>query len=161
MKGWRVLWRSRSGITLVSLIITVTVMAILASSIVIVSLNSIDYTGENKFIAEIKIIKERVNIVNKETAIGSIAYSDVGRKISDLTETEKEKAQVAFSAEGVSSEEQANYRYFNMADLKKLGIYDIELSVLINFENLKIISVDGISINDKTYYTVESLEKIM
>lgn len=153
--------KNESGITLVVLAITVVVLAILASSVAIVSVSTIDYTKENKFIAEMKLIRERVNIVNKEVALGSMAYSSIGRNISTLSSDEKASVQTAFSGAGVNSSEQANYKYFNMQDLKSLGIYDIEQRVLIDFTNLNVISVDGITVNNVTYYTIEAVEAIM
>lgn len=88
--------KNNSGITLVVLIVAVIVMTIIASITISASLTIVDYTEQNQFVAEIKIIREKVNIINKEIAIGSAAYDNVGIDLSALDETEKIRVLTAF-----------------------------------------------------------------
>ena len=153
--------KSENGITLATLAVTVMVLAILASTVVFISTSTIEYTRENKFIAELKIIKEIANIISKEIAIGSMAYNSAGSNIDSVSSEIKPLIVVAFAEEGVNGEEQVNYKYFSDLDLKKLGIYDIQQNVLINFSTLDVISVNGIKIGNNTYHTIESVEAVM
>ena len=153
--------KENKGITLIALIITVILLAILAGTSTFSAIATINYTQQNMFIAELKIISEKVNIAKKEIAIGSTTYDNVGKNIDSISPQDKINVQKAFLACGVSNVEQEKFKFFDETELKKIGIYDITQNVLINFESSDIISVEGIIINDNTYYTIESVQEVM
>lgn len=149
---------NNKGITLVALVATVIILGILASLAAVATIETIDYTKENKFIAELKAIREKANIINKEVAVGSYTYNNIGKDISALPTDTKNRIQNIFKQCGISTEAQANYKYFDMPELEKIGIYNINHNVLIDFNNVDIISVDGFEKNKIVYYTVEEIQ---
>lgn len=153
--------KNNKGITIIALVITVIVLAILAGILVVSSIQTVDYTKENKFIAELKVIREKVNIASKEISLGSTVYNDVGKDINTLSTDMRTNILNIFTKCGISAEQQANYKYFDTTELEKLGIYNIEHNVLIDLNNVDIISVDGITINGIIYYTAEKLQTII
>lgn len=151
--------KTNKGVTLIALIITVIILSILASIIVVTSTQSIDYTKENKFIAEIKVIREKVNIINKEISLGSYAYDDIGKDISTLSTELKTTIQHVFNKCGVQEAYQSNYKYFDFIELEKIGVYNFSNNVLIDFNSMDIISIEGVTKNGITYHTIRDLEK--
>ena len=115
--------RNDNGITLIALIIVVTILAILLAVLITTSTGLIGYTHENRFISELKIIREKVNIVNKEISIGSTSYDNVGQSISSLSVEMQSNIQKVFTMSGISASEQSGYKYFNKDDLNKIGIF--------------------------------------
>ena len=76
--------KDSKGITLTSLIITVIILIILTGVTTFFGTEVIDYTEENKFVTELKIIQEKVNIINEEISLGSTTYNNVGKTISSI-----------------------------------------------------------------------------
>jgi len=150
--------KNNKGITMVILVFTVIILAVLASTVTIASRDSIEFTKKTRFISELKVIREKANIIKKEMAIGSSTYDGIGQAVSSSgNSAEIENAFVG--AHVTSDGEKENYKFFNIVDLNALGIYDINQRVLINFDNLNVISVDGLEINKQKYYTIESVEE--
>ena len=149
---------NNKGITLVALIATVIVLGILAGVAGVATIETIEYTKENKFIAELKAIREKANIINKEIAVGSYSYNNIGRDISTLPADTKNRIENIFRQCGINEEAQENYKYFDITELEKIGIYNINHNVLIDFNNVDIISVDGFAKNQVVYYTVEEIQ---
>lgn len=146
------------GVTLIALIVTVAILGIFISVVAATSTEVINYTAENKFVSEIKIIREKVNIVNKEISVGSVGYDNVGKELSDVSTTLRNRLESILTKCDASGND---YKYVSSNELNKIGVYGIDHNVLIDFKNIHVISVDGIEINGEIYYTKESVEKIM
>ena len=50
-----------------------------------------------------------------------------------------------------------NYKYFDRAELEKIGIDRIDDNVLISFQDRKIISTTGVEIDNTMYYTLDDI----
>lgn len=148
-----------SGITLVILVITIIILGIIASIVVVSSMDSINYTKRTAFMSEIKLMREKVNIANKEILIGSTAYEDVGKAIASLSSEEQLTINDLFAKYNILPEEQSKYKYFDSTELEKLGIYNTENIAVINFSNLDIISITGVKLDGTIYHTVKELEE--
>lgn len=151
--------KNENGITLVILAVTIIILGIIASLVVVSSLESIDYTKETAFISEMKLIREKVNIANKEIDIGSTAYENLGKEITTLSPEQKTTIYNLFTQYNIATAEQSKYKYFEPSDLEKLGIYNTSNIVVINFSNLDIISITGVKLDGNTYHTVKEVEE--
>ena len=151
--------KGEKGITLTVLVITVIVLAIIVGIGASSGTQVIDATKQNKFVSELKIVQNKVDIANKEIELGNIAYDDIGKNIEYLSPDTKNKIEIALTAEGVRDVDRSNFRYFNKTELEKLGVSDLTQDVLINFKIKKVISVDGVKLGDNMYYSKESIAK--
>ena len=147
---------SNHGITLVTLVITVIVLCIVMTVSINVFPNYFDSFKLKKFNTQLDTIQLRVNeISNKNESYvsedGNIIYlKNLGRELN-----QNESVQIRnITLNGENQLEPENFRFFSKEDLEKqLGIYKIEQDVFINFEDKIVVSVDGLKIGDKTYYT--------
>ena len=149
--------KDSKGITLTSLIITVIILIILTGVTTFFGTEVIDYTEENKFVTELKIIQEKVNIINEEISLGSTTYNNVGKTISSISAEQQETVNSVCTYLGMTASQLVNYKYFDRAELEKIGIDRIDDNVLISFQDRKIISTTGVEIDNTMYYTLDDI----
>lgn len=139
------------GITLVSLVITITVLLILVSVATYSGLNVISSSKLTAFTAELKIMQTQVNAIYEEDKEQQIGIG--------LTEDSSVAAQATkvFTANesGITSSE--GYRYWSKDEVKKLGIEGVEQDFFINIQTRSVVSYEGLKYQGKTYYTLEQL----
>lgn len=135
------------GITLISLVITIVVLAIITGIAVSSSTDSIKSAKRTAIITELEMIQEKVNTIYEKRKLNEedIAYyNSLGQDI-----TRVEEAKLTQILKGQSKE---GYLYFSREDLKKLDLDNISQDVIINFNTRDVISVTGIEIEGNTYY---------
>ena len=150
---------NEAGITLVSLIITIVVMVIIASVSISSGKDSINSAKLKGFYAKLEIVQKRVD----DIASTNESYIDENGEIkylkesgNDLESTQKLNLEVILSGKGISSDIIDNFRYFTVAELEAvLGIKGVKYNLFIDFENRIIVAEKGITIDNKTYYTLE------
>lgn len=135
------------GITLISLVITIVVLAIITGIAVSASTDSIKSAKKTAFITELEMIQEKINTIYEKRKLNKedIAYyNSLGQDISIISASKLTQILKGQSKEG--------YLYFSREDLKKLDLDNISQDVIINFDTRDVISVTGIEINGNTYY---------
>jgi len=153
--------RNKSGITMVFLVITLVILVILATSVVTIMKQNINDTKIYSFITELEIIERKMNVINKEIALGSTAYESIGTKYEDIEtvydEEVREKIEGILSQNGIT--DYSNYRYLcaKDGDLLKLGLKNIEQDVIISYDNSIVYSYDGLLLDGKVYYSIEEV----
>lgn len=144
-----------SGITLVALIITIVIMLIIAGVSINIGTDSLDSTRLRGFYMQLELVQKRVD----DIATTNESYVDTNGEIkylkesgSGLTSTQKSNLQ----EKGISTDIIDNFRYFTVAELENiLGIREVEYNMFINFENRIVVAEEGITLEGKTYYTLE------
>ena len=138
-----------SGITLISLVITIIILLILASITVYSGKNLIKSSKFEVFSTELKLMQMEVNELyqNKNFTLG--------KELSISTEVSSQANKV-FSALGIT--DQTGYKYFDQATIKDdLKVDNISGEFIVNVENRKVISFYGMEYDGETYYTLEQL----
>lgn len=144
-----------SGITLISLVITIIMILILASIGVTAGTSTINVSRFNQFKNEIEMIQAKVNEANQNGNINigenlteeqakTLEIKDVSDVIyKDKTDDEKAKIKDGF-------------KYFSKQDLEKyFDLSGVKRDYLINIEYRYVVSLEGVKYNDKTYYMAE------
>lgn len=156
--------RNKNGITMVVLVITLVVLVILSASVVTITKNNITDSKMYSFINELEIIEKKMTIINKEIALGSTVYESIGTKYEDIAEVYndkvRERVEKILSKNGIEDFE--NYRYLSAADgdLLKLGLKNIKQDVIISYDNSIVCSFDGLTIDGKTYYSINEVRAL-
>ena len=146
--------RKNNGITLISLVITVTVLIILASIATYSGVNVIRQSKLNRFITEMKIMQTEVNSLYDKYSNG----------------TEEEKANILNSGKALDSEasnvfttnasgitDSSGYKYYDKTTIETLGIENVEEEFYVNVEKRSVISRLGIEYEGEKYYTLEQV----
>ena len=138
---------NQKGITLISLVITIVVLAIITGIAVSASTDSIKSAKRTAFITELEMIQEKVNTIYEKRKLNEedvAYYNSLGQDVSKV-----EASKLLQILKGQSS---MGYLYFSKEDLKKLDLDNISQDVIINFSTRDVISTTGIEINGNTYY---------
>ena len=147
-----------SGVTLVSLAITIIIIGILTSVVVYTGASAIERSHVSRFTADMKIVQSHVNSIYEEIKLGDISYYSTGRALDTLTTATKTQVDIALAAEGITETAKTDYRYFNESDLNMIGIEEIEREVLINFKTRHVMSVYPVEKDGELYYSQEALD---
>ena len=144
--------RKNNGITLISLVITVTVLIILASIATYSGVNVIRQSKLNRFITEMKIMQTEVNSLYDKYSNG----------------TEEEKADILNYGKALDSEASnvfinneyrinisSGYKYYKTT-IETRGIENVE-EFYVNVEKRSVISRLGIEYEGEKYYTLEQV----
>lgn len=145
--------RKENGITIITLVITIIILLILSTTAIYSGAKLIELSQVATFTANMKIIQERVNVINEEIELEVADYTDVGKDIDTLEQSLIQKVNIA--ANGIDL---TGFKYFDENELEKILIESMDMQVLINFDTKQIISINGIEKNGNIYYTVEDLE---
>lgn len=143
--------KNEKGITLVALGITIIVLSILAAVSISTGKKTIEENKVIAFINELKIVQSEVNIIVEKQKMGNTSYDSIGTKISDLdTGTLAKLTSGCFK--GKTAEEMAEFKYYKVSDLKRMGIDNVEQEVVINLKTREVLSVEGIKDSGKMCY---------
>ena len=146
------------GITLSILVITVIVLAILASVTVTVSMSGLDETKKYNFVSQLELVQQKMLVINKEIELGTTAYDDIGISYNNLNSTVKEEVRKILNQNGIT--DYSKYTYMSKSDLEKIGLKNMEQDVIISYGNSEVYSCDGIKIDGTMYYSIEELNNI-
>ena len=145
--------KNKRGITLITLVITITVLVILAS---IATYSGISVVNSSKFTAfttELKIMQTQVNSIYEEDKT-----MEIGDIITGNTEEQANKVFAELAQDpttGITDE--AGYRYWNKELIKQLGINGVEQDFFVNLQKRSIVSYEGLNYDGKTYYTLSQI----
>lgn len=154
--------KQEHGITLVALIITIVVMLIIAGVSVKSGTDSIEKTRLKGFYSKLETIQKRVDEIatNNESYTdedGNVVYlKEQGTAFASLDSTKQAKLDSINRSENLNVDI-TKFRYFTAKELENFfELLDFDYNVFIDFNNRIVIAEDGIEINGKTYYALET-----
>ena len=142
--------KKEKGITLISLVITITVLIILASIATYSGINVIKQSKLNKFTAEMKIMQTEVNSLYDRYMSGEVSVLEIGKEL----DSEANNVFIG-SASGIT--DSSGYKYYDRETIEGLGIEGVEEEFYVNVEKRSVVSRLGIEYEGKKYYTLAQL----
>ena len=142
--------KSKKGITLVSLVVTIAVLIILASIATYSGVNVIKQSKLNKFTAEMKIMQTEVNNLYDRYSSGEVSVLEIGKELDS-------EANNVFTGSGSGITDSSGYRYYDRETIEGLGIEGVEEEFYVNVEKRSVISRLGFEYEGEKYYTLEQL----
>lgn len=146
--------KSDNGVTLISLIAIIVVMLILVTAVTYNGMDEIKDAQKKNFVTDLKMIREKVDLYADK---GSETYSNIGKTITDpdtrLTEEELNRLKKIIKLTDIT-----RYKYMDEEEYKKMGLEAIDEITIISFETREVISVEGINIDNQSYYTLAQLD---
>lgn len=143
---------NQKGITLVTLIVTVSLLIIIVSVTINVSSNQVETTELKAFYSKMQIAQEGIEKIartneNYKDSNGNIIY------LKDLGDSLTIEQSTLITSLGYSTQ---GFSCFSAQKIKEiLGIHGVDLNLLINFEECIIISEQGVQVDGITYYELE------
>ena len=142
--------KNEKGITLVMVIITVLMLAIIAGLAVNSGIDVYKNSKVTKFETYMKILQKKVDVIIEEkidyTTLGSSLTSEQKTMLTTITEN----AFVETSADEIDS---ADLRYFSSSDIEEVfDIRDVQDDIVINFSNREVISLNGVEKDGVMHY---------
>lgn len=157
--------KNNSGITLISLVITIILLLILATIGISSGISTVRSSKLTKFTTEIKIMQQKVNELydsytnNKTVNVAGNEYTgidiaNIGNDISNVSEAQRNEV---FSSSGSGITDASGYRYYNASTIEGLGIHGVNGEFFINIKKRSVIAVEGFEHEGNKYYTLEQL----
>lgn len=158
-----------SGITLISLVVTIIVIIILATIGINTGVTMLKSSQLTRFTSQMKLMQLEVNeLYEKYISDGTVITKEgtkfVGKDIlnvgKDLSIANQEQIDKIFktSAEGGSNIlDKSGYRYFDAETIKSLKIDGIDQEFLVNVQKRSFISLLGFKHDNEMYYTLDQL----
>jgi type II secretory pathway pseudopilin PulG len=142
--------KSEKGVTLIALVLTLIVLAILVSVIGYSGTKTVNYAKLTAFTTEMRIMQSKVNELYEEYKNGNDDILNNGEELSEDTPNIK-----VFTALGI--EDYSKYRYFDEETIKSLGLEEITDEFFVNIATRDVISCKGIKYEGIRYYRLEDL----
>lgn len=150
-----------SGITLIALIITIVIVLVIAGVSIYSGIESLNSTKLNEFYMQLNIVQKRVDDIaaTNESYVdsdGNAIYLKESGNV--LTDAQKSNLKDILSVKGIPTDADVidYFKYFTFDKLESiLSIKDVEYNMFINFEDRIVVAEEGITLNNKTYYTLE------
>lgn len=178
--------RDNSGITLISLVITIIILFILSSIAIYSGVGTIRSARLTKFTVELKMMQQKVNELydsytnNKSVIVNGIDYRGKGeyttqttndgqtqmiktkQGIQDIGKNPEEnfstsELETIFSIEESGVTDREGYKYYDTETLQALGLENMEYTFFVNVEKRSIISTVGLEYDGKIYYTLDQV----
>lgn len=158
--------KNNSGITLVSLVITIIVLLILASITVYSGLGTVRSARLTKFTTELKMMQQKVNELydsytnNKAVTVNGTEY--VGTDIQKIGQDPEgifntNRLEEIFSEDGSGITDRTGYMYYDTETIQALGLEDMEYEFFVNVAKRSVVSIEGFNDYGKRYYTLEQV----
>lgn len=159
--------KNNKGVTLVILIITVVVMAIIAGISTQGGLNAANSTKYFNCLSQIKVLQAKVNTMYEDYVSADEQtkkeFENYGLEISSTENSEQAKtAFTAVQKTNLSKEnigEYKDYRYYSADYIKDtLDLDGIEYDFIVNIKTRTVILVEGIEREGNIYYALCQIE---
>lgn len=158
--------KNNSGITLVSLVITIIVLLILASITVYSGVGTVRSARLTKFTTELKMMQQKVNELydsytnNKSVIVNGTEY--VGTDIQKIGQDPEgifntNRLEEIFSEDGSGITDRTGYMYYDTETIQALGLEDMEYEFFVNVAKRSVVSIEGFNDYGKRYYTLEQV----
>lgn len=160
--------KNDSGITLMTLVITIIVLLILSTVAISSGKQAIENTKLTTFTAEMKIMQTHVNeLYDKYTNGGTITIDDISytgndesngiQNIGESTTNGDDYSKAKNYIEENSYGDISNYKIYKPELLQKMGIDGVKQTFLVNVTERKVVSAKGLKYEGRMYYTLEQL----
>ena len=161
--------KNENGVTMVSLVVTIILMVILASVTTYSGIESYKDMKKENYIAQLKVIQEKVNLIAEEyqnwegkssdtninNYLGTGVEGHSGLGFSKITDGETTLIKLIEEA----SDSKENYYYFSTDNIKdQLGLKGFEksgMSVAVNFGTRNVIEKKGIKQDNVEYHSLK------
>ena len=148
--------RSKKGITLITLIITVVVLGLISGISITTGVNTYKESKVVKYETYMKVLQKKVDIILEE----GTDFSIMG---ATLSTSQKETLQSILDNDtnNYIKTQDANavtIRYFSSSDIEEyFDIDDVTDDIVINFANREVISLNGIEKDNVVHYVLQGL----
>lgn len=158
--------KNTSGITLISLVITIIVLLILTSITVYSGVGTIRSARLTKFTTELKIMQQKVNELydsytnNKSVTVNGTEY--VGTDIQNIGQSpdgifNANRLEEIFSESNSGITDRTGYMYYNIETIQALGLENMEYEFFVNISKRSVVSIEGFNDKGNRYYTLDQL----
>lgn len=145
--------KNSKGVTLITLAVTIFILLLLSSTLILSSRGTYSIIKLQNFISKMKIIQAKVDELSESDSYippnifkineSNINYNGFLRIFNEL----KNQGKLP------NDDELNNYYCFEPNDLKnELGIKDVNITVIINFNTRNVIALKGVTMDGVTYY---------
>ena len=161
--------KDNSGITLLSLVITIIILLILASITVYSGISTIRSAGLTKFTTELKMMQQKVNelydsytknkaVTVKETEYVGADIQNIGQNLEDIGDNfNTDQLGKIFSENGSGITDITGYMYYDTETITALGLENMEYEFFVNVAKRSVVSTEGYDDNGKIYYTLDQV----
>ena len=155
-----------SGITLVSLVITIIVLLILASITIYSGVSTVRSARLTKFTTELKMMQQKVNELyddytnNKTVTVNGTEYigtdiQKIGQNPDGIFNTNR--LEEIFSESGSGITDKTGYMYYDTETIQALGLENMEYEFFVNVAKRSVVSIEGFNDYGKRYYTLDQV----
>ena len=139
------------GITLTSLVITIIIILILAGTATYSGIYTLQSAKKTSFVTELKAVQAKVNLYSQKE---ESQYNNLGQEINENNVSQIQQQKIMQST---SKQNLDGFKYFYGTDYEDIELSGIKQETLINFKTKEVISVKGINLDGKLYYTLHEL----
>ncbi len=161
--------RKEKGITMIALVLTIIIMAILVTAAINYGVESLKSVNFQNFEYELEQIQGRVDVIYEKIKAGNESYITLGEEIttdSDAVSILSELRNIDYSSSMTSTQREkyyyndtyTYYRYFSQSNLE--SILDVTSSiggVIINFVTAEVYSVEGFTYDGVEYHSLSDI----
>lgn len=149
--------KNNKGITLIVVMITVVVLAMLTGVIVTSVGNTYENSRAVQFSSYMQMIQKQVDIYVEEgtdyETLGRVLNTEMQERLYTILESD---IRGLIDTTDVTSDK---IRYFSSSDIDEdFGISEINDEVVVNFANREVISLNGVEKGGYTYYVLRGLQ---
>lgn len=151
--------KNEQGITLIALVMTVILVIVFASVGTFAGIESFKSIRTQAFVTKMIALQEKVNLLCDRYSVAKINEMGSGYLNADSTYRAVLDSVIA---EGISKNlkswddsdsSTSNYRYFSIEDIEEIiGFNNCDVGIWLNPLTRNVIAVEGVKIDDKTYY---------
>lgn len=157
------------GITMVALIITILLMVILITATVNYGVNSLSTIKFQNFKYELEQVQGKVDTIYEKIKLGETDYFMIGANVTDNEEAENVLQMTrGINYSNILDSQKDNYyyqdvytyyRYLTQYEIQDLlDISSEPGDMIINFKTRDVISVQGFTFDERTYYSLSQMK---
>lgn len=156
--------KNNKGITILTLAITVAVLAILAAATVYTGTKVLESAKLQNINTDMLLIQARVKVISEKVVFDGDNTAYRGEKLSDVSYPSVENLKNI----GIIDTEDTNYSSYyiwNQSILNEFGMDKIELNsgeyFVVNYATNEVITTEGIKYDGNTYYKLSETKEIV
>lgn len=149
---------SEKGITLTTLVITIIVIAIIASVSVYVGTDIIKQANLQNINTNMMLIQAKVKTISEQAKFNKDTSNYKGKKLIEVVGNRKIDELVSNNI----IEDQEKYYLLSQDDLNEMGFEKIQIEdgYIVNYDTNEIIYVKGFDANKQTYYKLSEMKDL-
>lgn len=149
---------SEKGITLTTLVITIIVIAIIASVSVYVGTDIIKQANLQNVNTNMMLIQAKVKTISEQAKFNKDTSNYKGKKLIEVVGNKKIDELVSNNI----IEDQEKYYLLSQDDLNEMGFEKIQIEdgYIVNYDTNEIIYVKGFEANKQTYYKLSEMKDL-